>query len=119
MPFQDNSFDFIVCTAAFKNFTQPVEALREMERVLKPCGKACVIDLRREVTDKSIDDYAKKEMKLSGWEKFSMGLTFKYFLRRRAYTRPQLETMVAQTSFAQHWIEDNEIGFELWMQKVG
>lgn len=48
-----------------------------------------------------------------------MGLTFKYFLRRRAYSRPQLEAMVSQTSFAWHWIEENEIGFELWMQKAG
>ena len=26
MPFADNTFDFIICVAAFKNFTEPVEA---------------------------------------------------------------------------------------------
>src|SRR5689334_18157594 len=30
MPFDDASFDFIVCTAAFKNFSDPVGALDEM-----------------------------------------------------------------------------------------
>src|SRR5262249_6288407 len=33
MPFEANSFDFIVCRAAFKNFAEPVRALNEMHRV--------------------------------------------------------------------------------------
>ncbi|HUJ49640.1 MAG TPA: class I SAM-dependent methyltransferase, partial [Bryobacteraceae bacterium] len=35
MPFADNSFDLVVCRAAFKNFTQPQKAMREMRRVLR------------------------------------------------------------------------------------
>src|SRR5262245_44882421 len=42
LPFGDASFDFVICTAAFKNFTHPVQALREMYRVLRPEGKALV-----------------------------------------------------------------------------
>ena len=38
LPFGRASFDFIVCRAAFKNFTDPVGALGEMRRVLKPGG---------------------------------------------------------------------------------
>ena len=34
IPFEPGSFDLIVCQAAFKNFTQPVRALDEMQRVL-------------------------------------------------------------------------------------
>src|SRR5262249_46393885 len=34
MPFEPDSFDLSVCRAAFKNFTQPVQALNEMHRVL-------------------------------------------------------------------------------------
>ena len=37
MPFADDTFDFLLCRAAFKNFGQPVRALQEMCRVLKPC----------------------------------------------------------------------------------
>src|SRR5579871_2269064 len=50
MPFEDNAFDFVVCRAAFKNFTQPLEAINEMFRVLKPGGRAMIIDLRRDAT---------------------------------------------------------------------
>src|SRR5512141_2063848 len=42
MPFKDNSFDFTFCQAAFKNFSKPVEAIREMYRVLKPNGVAVI-----------------------------------------------------------------------------
>jgi len=40
-------FDFIISTAAFKNFAAPVGVLREMYRVLKTNGKALIIDMRR------------------------------------------------------------------------
>src|ERR1700682_4589377 len=34
MPFEADTFDFAVCVAAFKNFTQPTLALNEFHRVL-------------------------------------------------------------------------------------
>src|SRR3974390_3507970 len=36
MPYPDASFDFAVCVAAFKNFGDPLGALNEIHRVLKP-----------------------------------------------------------------------------------
>jgi ubiquinone/menaquinone biosynthesis C-methylase UbiE len=50
MPFEENSFDLLVCRAAFKNFSEPERALREMLRVLRPGGTGVVIDLRRDVS---------------------------------------------------------------------
>ena len=50
LPFENSSFDFVICTAAFKNFTRPAEALSEMYRVLRPQGKALVIDLRHDAS---------------------------------------------------------------------
>jgi ubiquinone/menaquinone biosynthesis C-methylase UbiE len=44
MPFADDAFDFIVCRAAFKNFGDPVGALCEMHRVLRPGGRLMIID---------------------------------------------------------------------------
>jgi ubiquinone/menaquinone biosynthesis C-methylase UbiE len=32
IPFPDNAFDFIICTAAFKNFKEPFKALNQMYR---------------------------------------------------------------------------------------
>src|SRR5262249_4961751 len=46
MPFAPGSFDFIVCRAAFKNFTWPLQAPNEMHRVLRPGGEAPIIDQR-------------------------------------------------------------------------
>ena len=59
MPFEDESFDFIFCSSAFKNFSEPVKALSEMYRVLKINGKALIIDLRRDISKKSIEEYVK------------------------------------------------------------
>ena len=48
MPFADNSFDLLVCRAAFKNFSEPVKALKEMHRVLRPGASGVIVDLRRD-----------------------------------------------------------------------
>src|SRR4029079_6128898 len=47
VPFPEDTFDFIICTAAFKNFKEPLEALSQMHRVLKPGGTALVVDMNR------------------------------------------------------------------------
>src|SRR5262249_4156520 len=60
MPFDPDSFDFIVCRAAFKNFAEPVQALSEMYRVLKPDGKALILDLRPDVSSDAINAEVKK-----------------------------------------------------------
>lgn len=45
MPFDNETFDFIICTDAFDNFSDLIGALREMYRVLRANGKAVIIDL--------------------------------------------------------------------------
>src|SRR5271154_6023978 len=57
LPVEDASVDFVVCRAAFKNFTEPLKALQEMRRVLRPGGKALVIDMRRDASMLSIRQY--------------------------------------------------------------
>jgi ubiquinone/menaquinone biosynthesis C-methylase UbiE len=56
MPFGGDRFDFVVCCAAFKNFSQPVRALSEMRRVLRPGGRALIVDLRRDVSKQAVDE---------------------------------------------------------------
>src|SRR5262245_47526351 len=54
MPFADASFDYIVCMAAFKNFSDPMGAINEIHRVLRPEGvprsTTCARTLRRKTS---------------------------------------------------------------------
>lgn len=116
MPFAENSFDFLLCRAAFKNFTEPVRALQEMYRVLKPGGRAIIIDLRRDASKQDIEQAA-KDMKLGAVNGTIVKLTFRFMLLRRAYTRNEFEEMIAETKFASVEIHQNATGFEIMLGK--
>ncbi|MBF0268012.1 MAG: class I SAM-dependent methyltransferase [Alphaproteobacteria bacterium] len=45
LPFPDASFDAVVCIAALHHMRHPLLALREMARVLKPSGKALIMEV--------------------------------------------------------------------------
>ena len=55
LPLPDASFGLTVCQAAFKNFGQPVAALDEMYRVLRPGGTAVIHDMSHESTPADIE----------------------------------------------------------------
>jgi len=115
-PFADESFDFILCRAAFKNFSEPVEAIREIHRVLRKGGHAVIIDLRRDASRKSISDFV-AQMGLSWASTISTKLTFRFMLLKRAYIRSEIEKFVAQTEFRTAEIDENPMGFEIKLQK--
>jgi ubiquinone/menaquinone biosynthesis C-methylase UbiE len=116
MPFADQSFDLLACSAAFKNFSEPHKALEEMYRVLRPGGTALVLDLRRDVPMSEIRRYF-GALELSTVERWFTLATFRLMLRRRAYTRPQFEAMLADIPFRSKEIRIVDIGVELWLQK--
>jgi ubiquinone/menaquinone biosynthesis C-methylase UbiE len=86
MPFPDASFDAVVCMAAFKNFTDPLGALNEMHRVLRPGGEASIFDLRKDANRSEIDAEV-RSMHLSVWNAMVTRWTFELLLLKRAYTR--------------------------------
>jgi len=116
MPFPDESFDFVVCTAAFKNFTDPVGALNETYRVLRPGGKASIFDLRKDASREAIDAEV-KGMKLSWLNTLLTKWTFRLMLLRSAYTREAVERVVAQSRFGSGEIRQEGVGFELRLVK--
>jgi ubiquinone/menaquinone biosynthesis C-methylase UbiE len=116
MPFDADTFDFIVCRAAFKNFTEPVEAIREMHRVLKPGGKALIIDLRGDASPEEIDA-AVNSMGLSWINRLLTKWTFKQVLLKNAYTKKQIQQFVSQTNFGKCEIRGDTIGMEIWLEK--
>jgi ubiquinone/menaquinone biosynthesis C-methylase UbiE len=48
LPFADHQFDVVVCANAFHYFDDPIVALMEMKRVLKPTGKVVILDWCRD-----------------------------------------------------------------------
>jgi SAM-dependent methyltransferase len=98
MPFTDNSFDLILCRAAFKNFSEPVDALNEMFRTLKAGGRAIIMDLSKDVSSKEVAAYVER-MDL-GWFDFLLTkLIFRFILIPRAYSIDQFAQMVSHSKF--------------------
>jgi ubiquinone/menaquinone biosynthesis C-methylase UbiE len=115
MPFADEAFDFIACRAAFKNFSDPVGALREMHRVLAPGGRALIIDMRNDASGEAIVDEVAK-MHLGRIDAFLTRTTLSA-LRKRAYSRADFERMVQATAFGRCDIEEQPLGFEAGLTK--
>ena len=116
MPFDDGSFDFTFCQAAFKNFTEPVKAIAEMYRVLRPGGTAVIVDLRRDASPQEIE-HEISGMGLRGMDKMMTRWAFKLMLLKTAYSIAEMESMIAQTPFGKAKIDVSDIGFQVWMKK--
>jgi len=117
LPCPDASFDYVVCMAAFKNFSDPVGAIDEMHRVLKPGGSASIYDLRK---DAAADDIAAEVqgMHLSTPNALLTRFIFRFGLLRAAYTREQLARMAAASRFGGCEIALDGISAEVKLSKA-
>jgi ubiquinone/menaquinone biosynthesis C-methylase UbiE len=111
MPFENNSFDFVVCRAAFKNFTQPLEAINEMCRVLKPSGRAMIIDLRQDASREVIGAYVDR-LGLGWLDSAFTKLTLRW-LTRRAHTTDDFQKMASNSQFGRCEITETPMGIEV------
>lgn len=116
MPFQDNTFDFTFCQAAFKNFSEPVRAIAEMHRVLRPGGISVISDLRRDASAAEIEREI-KGMGIGSLNRFLVRWTFRNMLLKSAYTVDEMRAMVAETPFGHCKITVDGLGFYVWLEK--
>jgi len=116
MPFLDGTFDFTVCTSAFKNFPDPIKVLDEIFRVLKANGKALIIDMNKDVPKDKLNEFVDR-MKLNLFDSYFTKQTFKG-LAKSAYTRTEIQETVNKSRFKQCEITDEDIGFEVWLEKA-
>jgi ubiquinone/menaquinone biosynthesis C-methylase UbiE len=115
MPFENDAFDFIFCSAAFKNFKEPAAALREMRRILKNNGIALIVDMNHDVSKEKLAEEAAKLSK-PGFERWFQKNTFKS-LCKGAYSKKEVENMIKQTSFNKSEIKEAGIGFYIYLYK--
>lgn len=116
MPFDDGTFDFTFCQAAFKNFSEPTRAIAEMYRVLRPGGIAVISDMRRDAAPEDIDAEI-TGMGVSRLNQMFIRWTFNNMLLRSAYSVADMQAMIAQTPFGQGRIETSGVGFDAWMER--
>jgi ubiquinone/menaquinone biosynthesis C-methylase UbiE len=114
LPLPDDSFDFIICSAAFKNFSEPLKALYEMRRVLKQGGTALILDMNYDATKEDIEQQMKKS-NMKGFDRIFVKFAFRTFLKKGAYTQKEFEEFILQTDFARHEIKKDGIGFQVWL----
>src|SRR5260370_13208896 len=115
MPFVADSFDLIVCQAAFKNFTLPRTALAEMYRVLRTGGTAVIQDMSHHTTHVSIEEEV-RGMDLGRLSAFMTKATLER-LRNRAYSPHEFELLVAASPFQTCEITTAAVGLEVRLEK--
>ena len=116
MPFADESFDFVYCSAAFKNFSEPVKALNEMYRVLRPNRAALIVDLRKDTPLHEIESCIKQ----SGRSRFDAWLTkwaFRCMLLERAYTKDGFVRLAEESRFGTCRVNTTPVAFEAQFTK--
>ena len=116
MPFENETFDFTFCQAAFKNFSEPVKAIAEMYRVLRPGGISVISDLRCDASPEDIEQEI-KGMGLGRINEIMVRWTFKQMLLKSAYSVAEMKSMIARTPFGKGRIEVDGVGFQVWMEK--
>ncbi|PGM51073.1 SAM-dependent methyltransferase [Bacillus sp. AFS053548] len=116
LPCDDNTFDFIVCSAAFKNFMDPVKALSEMYRVLKPGGTSLIIDMNFNATAQDIEGEIRKTG-MKGFDKYFVKFAFKTFLKKGAYTKENFEMFLNETEFKNYHIKQEDISLYVYLYK--
>lgn len=112
IPLEDGLFDLIVCRAAFKNFSEPLKALNEMHRALKPGGRALIIDLRKDSSWEEIISYV-DGLHLSAMSAWMTKMTFKHMLLKRAYTQEAMKTLIRDSDFRDGEIRITGLGMEV------
>ncbi|MFF5207060.1 class I SAM-dependent methyltransferase [Streptosporangium sp. NPDC000396] len=117
LPFDGESFDLVVCQAAFKNFGRPGSALNQMHRVLRGGGTAVIHDMNKDISRADIDREV-KGMELSPLNAFMTKLPLMW-LRRRAYSRAQFEHLAAESAFRTCDVRADGITLEVRLAKRG
>ncbi|MGO4547248.1 class I SAM-dependent methyltransferase [Paenibacillus sp. 2TAB23] len=116
LPCENRFFDFVVCSAAFKNFKDPVKVLCEMHRVLVEGGTALIIDMNYEATAEDINNEI-VQTGMKGFDKHFVKFAFNTFLKQGAYTKTDFESLLQETPFKNYTIKKEGISLFVYLYK--
>ena len=88
-----------------------------MQRVLKPGGKAIIIDLSKDASWKEIVAYV-DGLHVSRMNAWMTKFTFKHMLLKRAYTEAQMKSLAAESVFKSCEIIRVPIGMEVRLVRL-
>ena len=94
LPFEDASFDFVTCNNMFHYVDEPLIALREFSRVLKPEGQLILMDWCGDFWT----------MKLNAW-----WLNTQNKAHVKTYKAPELRDMVLDSGFKGVWVAKGKV----------
>ncbi len=117
MPFEDEYFDFLICTSSFKNFSEPLNSINEMFRVLKLGGQGWISDLNKNISDETINNFVRDDMKMKGMGGYFTKYTFKHTLRPRAHSKEQFKEFFSKSRFKDYKIKENPVDIEIYFGK--
>ncbi len=110
MPFSDNTFDGVFSTGSLHEWAKPENVFNEIYRVLKPSGKFCIGDLRRDMSP-----FIKFLMKLLVKPKeIKPGLITSI---NASYTASEIEQILKKTNLKSFDIKNDPMGLCITGQK--
>ena len=111
LPFDENVFDAVFTSNSFHEWAYPKESLNEIFRVLKPRGMCYIRDLRRDMNPliKWLLTFMTRPKEIKPGLLTSIAA---------AYTRDELQEMLADTAFQHYRIMSNFIGLAIIGEKA-
>lgn len=109
LPFEDRRFDHVISASSLHEWADPVTALTEMHRVLRPGGRYVVSDLRRDV-DRTTFQFMKANIAADMRPGFRTSI-------RSAYVRSEVEEFLRGTALATAVVTEVQMGIVITGRK--
>lgn len=99
LPFEDDSFDYVISVASIKHWPDGVRGLKEISRVLKPGCGAHIGEADRECDRRDFEEFARVFMSPWWVNRAFLGPILKDAVFGQSYSRAELERMAREAGF--------------------